>query len=122
MTSDQDDPSANSPRTRTTLRTLGTGCASAARCRRGLAAPAVTMLTKWRRSIGFLLFVAGPTEPGRQVGYFLRSLRVQYISVSITICWRYGTASPPLFRRGRRGGSRHPCGGASRHPAAAAEP
>src|SRR5262245_53807987 len=54
MTSDQHDPSAKRPCTRTTLRTLGAGCAAAARCKSGLAAPATTMLTKVRRSIGLL--------------------------------------------------------------------
>src|SRR6202044_2408492 len=54
ITSDQDDPSANSPCTRTTLRAFGAGCAAAALPRnRVLAAPAATMLTNVRRSIGY---------------------------------------------------------------------
>src|SRR5580704_2097158 len=55
MTSDQDDPSANRPCTRTMFWALAAGCACARRCRRGLAAAAMAMLTKERRSIGFLL-------------------------------------------------------------------
>src|SRR5580704_6977715 len=55
ITSDQDDPSANSPCTRTTLRAFGAGCAAAALpWKRVPAAPAPTMLTKVRRSIGYL--------------------------------------------------------------------
>src|SRR5271154_3349559 len=55
ITSDQDDPSANSPCTRTTLRAFSAGCAAAASpWKRVLAAPAATMLTKERRSIGCL--------------------------------------------------------------------
>src|SRR6202011_737574 len=55
ITSDQDDPSANSPCTRTTLRAFGAGCAAAALPWKSvLAAPAATMLTKVRRSIGYL--------------------------------------------------------------------
>src|SRR6202045_1493897 len=55
ITSDQDDPSANSPCTRTTLRAFGAGCAAAALPgKRVLAAPVATMLTKVRRSIGYL--------------------------------------------------------------------
>src|SRR5499427_4638800 len=59
ITSDQHDPSAKSPCTRTTFRTFGTGCAWAARCTSGLAAPATSMLTKVRRSIGCSCSVAG---------------------------------------------------------------
>src|SRR5260221_5924495 len=55
ITSDQDDPSANSPCTRTTLRALGAGCAAAALpWKRVLAAPAATMFTNVRRFIGYL--------------------------------------------------------------------
>src|SRR3981189_3549824 len=55
ITSDQDDPSANSPCTRTTLRASGAGGAAAALpWKRVLAAPAATMLTNLRRSIGYL--------------------------------------------------------------------
>src|SRR5258707_10339463 len=54
-TSDQDDPSANSPCTRTTLRALGAGCAAAALSwKRALAAPAATMFTNVHRFIGYL--------------------------------------------------------------------
>src|ERR1700720_4838411 len=55
ITSDQDDPSVNSPCTRTALRAFGRGCAAAAvPWIRVLAAPAVTMLTNARRFIGYL--------------------------------------------------------------------
>src|ERR1700716_3483239 len=55
ITSDQDDPSANSPCTRTTFRAFGAGCAAAALpWKRVLAAPAATMLTNARRFIGYL--------------------------------------------------------------------
>src|SRR3979490_2583621 len=55
ITSDQQEPSANSPCPRTTLPPLGAGCAAAALpWKRVLAAPAATMLTKVRRSIGYL--------------------------------------------------------------------
>src|SRR6202011_5123719 len=55
ITSDQDDPSANRPCTRTTLRALGAGCAAAALpWKRVLAAPAATMFTNVRRFIGYL--------------------------------------------------------------------
>src|ERR1700756_1990398 len=64
ITSDQDDPSANSPCTRTTLRAFGAGAATAAvHRRRVLAAPAATMLPNARRFIGcvgrrsYLLFM-----------------------------------------------------------------
>src|SRR5438874_2039313 len=56
ITSDQDDPSANNPCTRTTFRAIGAGGAAAFASRmRVLAAPAVTMLTKVRRFIGYLM-------------------------------------------------------------------
>src|SRR6266436_166547 len=56
ITSDQDDPSANSPCTRTTLRAFVGGCAvAAAPWKRVLVAPAATMLTNVRRFIGYLL-------------------------------------------------------------------
>ena len=51
MTSDQHEPSANSPWTRTTLRAFGTGCAAAAPGSSGLAAPAASIVTNVRRSI-----------------------------------------------------------------------
>src|SRR5580692_4579573 len=55
ITSDQLDPSANSPCTRTTFRAFGAGCAAAAvPWIRVLAAPAATMLTNARRFIGYL--------------------------------------------------------------------
>src|SRR6202163_4784218 len=55
ITPDQDDPSANSPCTRTTLRAFGAGCAAAALpWKRVLAAPAATMLTKGRGPFGYL--------------------------------------------------------------------
>src|SRR5258705_6330508 len=55
MTSDQHDPSAKSPCTRTTFPALGGGCAAAAApWKRVLAAPAATMLTNVRRFIGYL--------------------------------------------------------------------
>src|ERR1700756_1495894 len=54
ITSDQLDPSANSPCTRTTFR-AGAGCATAAvPWTRVLAAPTATMLTNARRFIGYL--------------------------------------------------------------------
>src|SRR3984893_6163483 len=55
ITSDQQEPAANSPCTRTTLRALGAGCAAAALpWKRVLAAPAATMFTNVRRFIGYL--------------------------------------------------------------------
>src|ERR1700730_6578760 len=55
ITSDQDDPSANSPCTRTMFLAVGAGCAAAAvPWTRVLAAPAATMLTNARRFIGHL--------------------------------------------------------------------
>src|ERR1700736_1047218 len=55
ITSDQDDPSANSPCTRTTFLAAGADCAAAAvSWTRVLAAPAATMLTNARRFIGYL--------------------------------------------------------------------
>src|ERR1700730_6033161 len=55
ITSDQDDPSANSPCTRTTFRAFGASSAAAALpWKRVLAAPAAIMLTNVRRSIGYL--------------------------------------------------------------------
>src|SRR6201988_4480868 len=55
ITSDQDDPSANSPCTKTTFLAVAAGCAAAAvPWTRGLAAPAATMLTNARRFIGYL--------------------------------------------------------------------
>src|SRR5258705_4138561 len=54
ITSDHDDPSANSPCTRTTLRAFGAGCAAALPWKRVPAAPAATMFTKVRRFIGYL--------------------------------------------------------------------
>src|SRR5580658_1711398 len=55
ITSDQDDPSANSPCTRTTLRAFGAGAATAALpWKRVLAAPAAIMLTNARRFIEYL--------------------------------------------------------------------
>src|SRR5580658_7265054 len=55
ITSDQDDPSANNPCTRTTFLAVGAGCAAAAvPWTRVLAAPAATMLTNARRFIGYL--------------------------------------------------------------------
>src|ERR1700739_4613732 len=55
ITSDQDDPSANSPCTRTTFLAVGAGWAAAAvPWTRVLAAPAATMLTNARRFIGYL--------------------------------------------------------------------
>src|ERR1700689_5124547 len=50
ITSDQDDPSANSQSTRTTFQDAGCD-AAALPWKRVLAAPAATMLTKVRRSI-----------------------------------------------------------------------
>src|SRR4029077_8839203 len=55
ITSDQLDPSANSPCTRTTFRAFGADCAAAAvPWIRVLAAPAATMFTNVRRFIGYL--------------------------------------------------------------------
>src|SRR6202790_2045979 len=55
ITSDQLDPSANSPCTRTTFRAFGAGCATAAvPWITVLAALAATMLTNARRFIGYL--------------------------------------------------------------------
>src|ERR1700757_3736835 len=55
ITSDQLDPSANSPCTRTTFRAFGADCAAAAvPWTRVLAAPAATMFTNVRRFIGYL--------------------------------------------------------------------
>src|SRR5271168_4981535 len=55
ITSDQLDPSANSPCTRTTFRAFGADCAAAALpWIRVLAAPAATMFTNERRFIGYL--------------------------------------------------------------------
>src|SRR5260370_2673375 len=55
ITSDQLDPSANSPCTRTTFRAFGADCAAAALAwKRVLAAPAATMFTNVRRFIGYL--------------------------------------------------------------------
>src|SRR5439155_6881557 len=54
ITSDQHDPSANSPCTRTTFRAFGAGCAAAVPWKRVLVAPAATMLTNVRRFIGYL--------------------------------------------------------------------
>src|ERR1700751_5356589 len=54
ITSDQLDPSANSPCTRTTFRAFGADCAAAALpWKRVLAAPAATMPTNARRFIGY---------------------------------------------------------------------
>src|SRR6202043_449159 len=53
--SDQDDPSANSPCTRTTFLAVGAGCAAAALpWKRVLAAPPAIMFTNVRRFIGYL--------------------------------------------------------------------
>src|SRR5947209_14459862 len=56
ITSDQDDPSANNPCTRTTYSAYGASDAAAFAPRmRVLAAPAATMLTNLRRFIGYLI-------------------------------------------------------------------
>src|SRR5439155_8108855 len=56
ITSDQDDPSAKSPWTRTTFRATGADCATALVPRTNvLAAPAATMPTNVRRFIGYLV-------------------------------------------------------------------
>ena len=48
---------------------------------------------------------------------------VKYTEMTaISISFAYGTAPPALLRRGRRGRAHDPRGGATRHPAAAAEP
>ena len=62
ITSDQHEPSAKSPWTRTMLRAFGAGCAAAAPWRSGLAAPAATILMNVRRSIEY-------PSCGGQVGY-----------------------------------------------------
>src|SRR6202044_1067867 len=53
ITSDQDDPSANSPCTSTMLRAFGATGTAAASWTRVLAAPGATMLTKARRFIRY---------------------------------------------------------------------
>src|SRR5580692_10030745 len=80
ITSDQDDPSANSPCTRTTFLAVGAGCAAAAvPWTRVLAAPAATMLAKARRFIGYLgrrscwLFMEGFPLPEIEVSHFKSS-------------------------------------------------
>src|SRR5262249_6068011 len=55
ITSDQHDPSAKRPCTRTTFLALGAGCARAAPTRSELAAAATVVLTKVRRSMEILL-------------------------------------------------------------------
>src|SRR5258705_11624410 len=79
--SDQDDPLANSPCTRTTFLAVGAGCAAAAvPWTRVLAAPAATMLTNARRFIGFLgrrsswLFMEGFPLPEIEVSHFKGSI------------------------------------------------
>src|SRR5260370_24336344 len=55
ITSDQHEPSANSPCTRTTFRAFGADCAAAAVPRKkGLAVAAATLLTNVHRFIGYL--------------------------------------------------------------------
>jgi len=63
ITSDQHDPSANRPCTRTTFRTCGIGCALAVRRRRGIAAPTSIMLMKLRLSIGLVLTLVPARQP-----------------------------------------------------------
>src|SRR3981081_3913436 len=76
ITSDQDDPSANSPCTRTMLLAFGAGGGAAAVAwKRLLAAATATMLTKVRRSIGYL---------GR---------RSSWLFMEVLLCVRLGLAN-----------------------------
>src|SRR4029077_16372009 len=85
ITSDQLDPSANSPCTRTTLRALGAGCAAAAvPWKRVLAAPAATMFTNVRRFIGYL---------GR---------RSSWLFMEVLLCVRFEPRREQVIRRARR--------------------
>src|ERR1700758_2175422 len=81
ITSDQDDPSANSPCTRTMFLAIGAGWAAAAvPWTRVLAAPAATMLTNARRFIGYLgrrsswLFMEGFPLPEIEVSHVKGSI------------------------------------------------
>src|SRR6516162_7951148 len=60
ITSDQHDPSAKRPCTRTTFFALGTACAWADPIRSKLAAAATVVFKKARQSIGLLLPYAAP--------------------------------------------------------------
>src|SRR5712671_5831159 len=87
ITSDQDDASANSPCTRTTLRAVGAGWAAAALpWKRVLAAPAATMLTKVRRSIGYL------------------SRRSSWLVMEVLLCVQLGLATGRVGVGARSGG------------------
>src|ERR1700731_3121889 len=100
MTSDQHDPSANSPCTRTTFRALGAGCAAAAYWSRGLAAPAATTLTNVRRSIGVLPLARCDPERGFHlaIGLIIPALPKRTISMLIAVTrllWRHAYESGP---------------------------
>src|SRR5271170_648509 len=104
ITSDQDDPSANSPCTRTTLRAFFAGCAAAAvPWNRMLAAPAAAMVTNVRRSSAYLcrksswvfmellLCVKLELAAGESLSWLLEKF----------YCWLSGCPAPETFRNAR---------------------